>query len=85
MTKTLAWYSDFFKLFGDLRGYTEFFLLDDLLGSDRSTVRFFLPFDDFARRAAVPANRGEYETYMRASMEFLSARNARVGAASSIA
>ena len=78
MTKTLAWYDDFFALFGDLIGFAEFFLLDDLLTPDRANVDFFLPFDDFTRVAAVPVDVAEYRTYMAASMQFVRSRNARI-------
>lgn len=80
MRKTLAWYDDYFRLFGDFDGFVRFFLLDDLLTADRWRVRFFLPFDGFTRPAAVPADLAEYEAYMGASMDFISARNARINA-----
>ena len=80
MSKTLDWYADYFALFSDFDGFVSFFLLDDLLTSDRSQVQFFLPFDDFARQAAVPASVEEYAAYMGASMAFVTARNARIDA-----
>ena len=46
----LARYSDFFALFGDFRGYVDFFLLQDLVTDDYSAVRCFMPFDDFSPR-----------------------------------
>jgi len=37
----------FFGLFGNFRGYVEYFLLQDLVTEDRSVVRFFTPFANF--------------------------------------
>lgn len=76
VTKTLAWYADYFALFRDLQGFVEFFLLEDLMTPDLSAVRFHLPFDDFERRVAAPAD--EYEQYMASSMRFVAARNRRI-------
>ena len=72
----LARYGDFFALFGDFRGYVEFFLLDDLV-TDDSTVRFFAPFDDF-RTSPVPHSVAEYRDYARLSITFIGARNRRI-------
>lgn len=47
LSETLARYRDFFAWFEDLRGYVEFFMLQDLVTNDYSSVRFFMPFDDF--------------------------------------
>jgi hypothetical protein len=47
LAPTLSRYADFFALFGDFRGYVSFFLLEDLVTDDCS-VKFFMPFDDFA-------------------------------------
>ena len=47
---TLARYADFFGLFGDFAGYVDFFHLQDLVNEDTSTVKFFMPFEDFTRR-----------------------------------
>src|SRR5262245_29413319 len=38
LSTTLARYADFFSLFGDFRGYVEFFLLHDLVSDDCSAV-----------------------------------------------
>ena len=45
--ETLVRYRDFFALFDDFRGYVEFFVLQDLVTAEGSSVRFFMPFDDF--------------------------------------
>src|SRR5262245_63177587 len=40
---TLARYADFFGLFGDFAGYTDFFHLEDLVDEATSVVRLFTP------------------------------------------
>jgi hypothetical protein len=55
----LALYTDFFDLFGDFRGYVDFFLLQDLVTDDYGAVRFLLPFADFTT-PAVPPTLAEY-------------------------
>lgn len=70
-------YGDFFSLFTDFNGYIDFFLLQDLVSADRSTIRFFMPFDDFST-PAVPKGVEPYRTFRQHSMEFTAARNARI-------
>ena len=36
-------------LFVAFRGFVDFFLLQDIVTDDSSSVRFFMPFDDFSR------------------------------------
>ncbi len=61
----------------DSFGCVEFFLLDDLVNSERSTVRFFAPFDDF-KTGSVPKDLETYKRFMSASIEFVEARNQRI-------
>jgi hypothetical protein len=75
----LALYTDFFDLFGDFRGYVDFFLLQDLVTDDYGAVRFLLPFADFTT-PAVPTTLAEYLPYRQSSLEFVAARNARIAA-----
>jgi Family of unknown function (DUF6994) len=75
-------YSDFFALFVDFRGYTDFFLLQDLVRADGSGVSFFLPFDDF-NSSPLPANLSEYATYRSKLADFVVARNERIEGAHS--
>ncbi len=75
LAATLSRYGDFFTLFGDFRGYVEFFMLEDLVNDD--AVRFFMPFDDF-RPPSVPQTVDTYREYRRLSMEFIEARNQRI-------
>ena len=76
--ETLARYRDFFALFEDFRGYVEFFMLQDLVTDDCSAVRFFMPFDDF-KTPSVPKDGDTYKEYRRLSIEFIEARNRRIG------
>ncbi|MEP3420106.1 MAG: hypothetical protein ABJN35_00065 [Erythrobacter sp.] len=73
----LARYADFFALFEDFCGYTDFFLLQDLVRTDGSGVSFLLPFDDF-NFSPLPASLSEYATYRSKLAEFVLARNERI-------
>jgi hypothetical protein len=75
----LARYAAFFALFGDFAGYAEFFLLQDLVDVLTSTVRFFMPFEDFTA-SPLPASLEAYIGYRRAAIAFLEARNRRIDA-----
>ena len=74
---TLRRYSDFFALFSDFRGYVEFFLLQDLVTDDYSTIKYFMAFDDF-KTPSVPRDADTYRQYRRLSIEFIRARNIRI-------
>jgi hypothetical protein len=76
LAATLSRYADFFALFGDIRGYVTYFLLEDLV-TDDCNVKFFMPFDDF-RLPSVPKDLGTYKEYRRRSIEFIEARNHRI-------
>ena len=77
--KTLARYADFFELFGDFRGYVEFFLLQDLVTKDFSAVRFMMPFDhDEFIVWPIPTTIDAYKAYKRLAVEFIQARNQRI-------
>lgn len=73
----LGRYSEFFELFGEFRGYVDFFLLQDLV--EDSTVKFFLPFESFEKTGPYPKNVEDYLDYMNNSSEFLVSRNDRIG------
>lgn len=70
-------YSNFFALFGDFKGYVDFFLLQDAVSSDYEAVKISLPFDNFLSRP-IPKNINEYSEYMNNTMEFVRARNRRI-------
>jgi hypothetical protein len=77
LSETLERYADFFGLFGDFRGYVEFFLLQDLVTADFSVVKFFTPFYDF-EPLPLPASTEAYNAYKRQAVEFIQARNHRI-------
>ena len=72
---TLHVYRQFFDLFESFNGYTEFFLLQDLL--DGGKIRFFTEFSDFAG-SALPSSIEEYRRYAQATVAFVRARNERI-------
>ncbi len=78
LAETLAWYGDFFDLFGDFGGYVDHFLLNDLVKDGYSSVRFYKEFDDFAGDPLPAASVAEYREYMRRSTDFIRARNERI-------
>lgn len=82
LTEVLARYADFFGLYGDFKGYVEFFLLQDLVSSDFSTVSIAEPFDDF-RGTPIPRSGDEYQAYKRDAIAFIQARNQRILTSSS--
>ena len=53
-------------------------MLQDLVTDDCSAVRFFMPFNDFSS-PSVPRDRDTYKEYRRLSIEFVEARNRRIG------
>jgi len=79
LSKPLAGYADFFRLFGDFAGYVDFFHLQDLVDEDTSMVRFFTPFEDFtAPFSPLPRPLDAYIAYREAAMKFIGARNHRI-------
>jgi hypothetical protein len=77
MAETLNRYGEFFALFEDFSGYTDFFLLQDLVSDDSATVKFFMPFDDFAT-SPLPNSLDMYQDYRRNAIRFVEARNRRM-------
>jgi hypothetical protein len=57
--------------------YVEHFMLQDLIDSDGSRIKFFLPFNDFDG-PATPWDRESYLAYRRRSIGFIQARNRRI-------
>jgi hypothetical protein len=74
---TLARYAEYFGLFGNFRGYVEFFLLQDLVTNDWSAVKFFAPFDNF-NSSPVPDSVAAYEAYRELAVGFIEERNQRM-------
>lgn len=77
LSDVLKRYAHFFDLFGDFRGYVEFFLLQDLVSADFSVVKISTPFDDFIG-SPIPKSADEYRKYEGASLAFIEARNQRI-------
>jgi len=75
--EVLQRYDAFFRLFGDFRGYVAFFLLQDLVAEDCSSVKFFSPFNDF-RTSPLPQDLDGYLSYRRFATEFIESRNRRI-------
>lgn len=77
LSDTLGRYADYFQLFGDFRGYVEFFLLQDLVTADCSAVKFFSPFENF-NSSPVPDTLAAYAAYRELAIGFIEARNQRI-------
>lgn len=73
----LARYSHFIRLFGDFKGYVDFFLLQDLVTEDYSAIRFFIPFVDFDISPR-PERLEDYLIFRERTIDFVTSRNARI-------
>jgi hypothetical protein len=78
LASTLARYAEFFALFGGFSDYVDFFLLNDLVSHDASTVRFLLPLNFDA--SGLPEDADAYRAYREGMLAFLDARSRRVEA-----
>lgn len=76
LAETFGRYPEFFELFGDFRGYVEFWLLENLVAPSFEEVKFLLPFDEFETRVA--RNLAEWNEYRMNSVAFCEARNERI-------
>ncbi len=74
---TLQRYANYFDLFEHFKGFIEFFLLQDIVDEDFTSVKFFMPFDGF-QKSPLPMNKDEYVIYMQNAIEFIDARNRRI-------
>ncbi len=77
LTDVLNRYSDFFGLFETFRGYTDFFLLQDLVEDDYQHIKFWHPFVSF-KLTPLPQSMKEYLAYKQKCMNFISERNQRI-------
>ena len=77
MQECLARYGEFYKLFGNFRGYVEHFLLQDAVTVDCDAVIFSAPFEDFTT-PAIPQTIDEYREYRQRAITFIEARNRRI-------
>lgn len=78
LANTLNGYWDFFELFGDFRGYVEFFLLHDLVDDSFERIKFHLPFDDEFPSRPFPKTVDEYIHYMNNTLKFINRRTERM-------
>jgi hypothetical protein len=77
--EALSRYRDFFALFQDFKGYSDFFLLQDLVSDDYSRVKFYLPFINFVATAKTQFHTiDDYLLYKKAVMKFLKLRTGRI-------
>ena len=76
LDEVLIRYGSFFKLFKNFKGYTDFFLLNDLVNKNLS-IKFFLPFNDF-QDSPLPTSVEEYLTYKKNVEKFIQNRNNRI-------
>lgn len=74
LSESLSRYSEFFDLFDSFENYVEFFLLQDLVSEDGTSVEFFIPFRSFDD-APLPATIEEYLVYKERLIAFITARN----------
>lgn len=77
LSETLERYRHFFDLFGSFEGYTQFFLLDDLVSPSGREVNFFIPLRGFDA-PALPDRLEDYLAYKEALTNFVKARNLRI-------
>ncbi len=70
-------YADFFALFGNFRGFVEYFLLQDAVTVNCGAVIFSTPFDDFTT-SPIPQTLEEYREYRQRAISFIKARNRRI-------
>lgn len=73
-------YNSFFALFVDFNSYVDFFLLNDLVSSDYSTVKMFNCLPTLFESSPVPESVDSYLEYREGSMNFTRSRNIRIEA-----
>jgi Family of unknown function (DUF6994) len=77
LADVLSRYGDFFALFEDFGGFVDFFLLQDLVSDDFSSVRFFMPHEGLGT-SPLPSTLDSYQVYRKSAVEFVEARNRRM-------
>lgn len=75
--ETFKRYDSFFRLFENFKGYIEFFLFQDAVSRDYSSVKIADPFENF-ESVPVPQTVDEYMQYMNYTEELIKARNKRI-------
>jgi len=77
LSDTLQRYSSFFNLFENFQGYIDFFLLQDLVVEDYSSIKYLIPFESF-ENSPLPDDVDEYRLYKKNMSNFVTARNQRM-------
>ena len=78
LQQTLRRYEKFFQLFQNFRGYVEFFLLQDLVKSKFTEIKFFLNFDAKFPSRPLPKSLEEYNQYINNNLNFIIKRRNRM-------
>ncbi|MBQ6351593.1 MAG: hypothetical protein IJI42_11815 [Methanobrevibacter sp.] len=68
---------EFFDMFGDFKGYVDFFYLQDIVNEDYSDIHFFKEFTEFDGNV-FPESPEEYLAFINKELEFVEKRNARI-------
>ena len=84
LREVLGRYSDFFGLFQSFQGYVDFFLLNDLVNSNYSEIKFFTQLQEPFTNSPLPKSPAEYLQYRKSSMDFVASRNTRVLASATL-
>jgi hypothetical protein len=77
LSAVMARYANFFDLFGCFRGYVDFFLLQDLVSMDGTSINFLVPFNGF-EGFSLPSDVNGYRSYRDKMVAFVTARNRRI-------
>ena len=77
LNNTLKNYESFFKLFGNFQSYVEFFLLQDIVSNNYSSINYLIPFEDF-EKYPLPNDIEEYKLYKYNLTNFILNRNKRI-------
>ena len=77
LSDTLERYGSFFKLFDNFKGYVDFFLLQDLVSEDYSSIKYLISFDSFGS-SPLPRDIDEYILYKKNMTNFVASRNQRI-------
>ena len=77
LNETVKRYKQFFNLFDSFKGYVDFFLLQDLVTSDYSSIKYLIPFESF-ENYPLPNDIEEYKQYKYNLSNFVLARSQRM-------
>ncbi len=77
LSETLLRYAAFFELFGSFKNYVDFFLLQDFVSEDGTSIKFFTPFRGFDG-PPLPATIQDYLLYRDRLAASIIARNNRI-------